>query len=55
MIQINQLELKSTLQQKIADDIKGLVDGMGKIKFTLVGHNWGGVISWIFAALYPVS
>eukprot|EP00090_Calanus_glacialis_P006426 TRINITY_DN15009_c0_g1_i1.p1 TRINITY_DN15009_c0_g1~~TRINITY_DN15009_c0_g1_i1.p1 ORF type:complete len:340 (-),score=66.59 TRINITY_DN15009_c0_g1_i1:155-1174(-) len=37
----------------IADDIKGLVEGLGEKKFTLVGHDWGGAISWIFAALYP--
>jgi len=37
----------------IVDDIKELVEGLGEKKFTLVGHDWGGAISWMFAALYP--
>jgi len=37
----------------IADDIKYFVEGLGVKKFTLVGHDWGGAISWVFAALYP--
>jgi len=37
----------------LADDIKALVEYLGETKFTLVGHDWGGLISWTFAALYP--
>jgi len=37
----------------MVNDIKELVTGLGKTSFTLVGHDWGGVISWTFAAFYP--
>ena len=39
--------------QELADDIKGLVESLGVRRFTLVGHDWGGAISWTFASLYP--
>eukprot|EP00092_Neocalanus_flemingeri_P011589 GFUD01012490.1.p1 GENE.GFUD01012490.1~~GFUD01012490.1.p1 ORF type:complete len:340 (+),score=69.82 GFUD01012490.1:169-1188(+) len=35
------------------EDIKGLVEGLGVSKFTLVAHDWGGAIAWNFAAVYP--
>jgi len=37
----------------LVDDVRALVEGLGVSKFTLVGHDWGGAISWTFAALYP--
>jgi len=37
----------------MVEDIKGLVEGLGKKKFTLVAHDWGGAVAWTFAALYP--
>ena len=39
--------------QELADDIKGLVESLGVRRFTLVGHDWGGAISWTFSALHP--
>jgi len=39
--------------KEMVDDIKGLVEGLGEKKFTLIGHDWGGAVSWTFAALYP--
>ena len=39
--------------QELADDIKALVESLGVRRFTLVGHDWGGAISWTFASLYP--
>ena len=29
------------------------MESLGVEKFTLVGHDWGGAISWTFAALHP--
>jgi len=37
----------------LVDDIKCLVEELGAKKFTLVAHDWGGAVSWCFAALYP--
>ena len=34
-------------------DIKELVTGLGKKKFTLVAHDWGGAVAWAFAAHHP--
>jgi len=39
--------------KNMADDIKELVKGLGEEKFTLIAHDWGGVVAWTFAALYP--
>ena len=38
---------------KLADDIKQLLESLGKTKIILVGHDWGGAITWLFAAKYP--
>ena len=37
----------------LADDIKGLAEALNLGKFTLVGHDWGGIIAWMFAEKYP--
>ncbi len=34
-------------------DIEGLVTGLGQEKAIIVGHDWGGVLAWAFAAAYP--
>jgi len=34
-------------------DIAGLVKGLGQEKAIIVGHDWGGVLAWVFAASYP--
>ncbi len=31
----------------------GLADALGIDRFRLVGHDWGGVVAWAAAALYP--
>jgi pimeloyl-ACP methyl ester carboxylesterase len=38
---------------KLARDLIGLIDAAGKEKAILVGHDWGGVVSWWAAAEYP--
>jgi epoxide hydrolase 4 len=37
----------------IVADVAGLVEQLGHERFTLVGHDWGGVVAWRFAAEYP--
>ena len=37
----------------LVDDIKGLAEALQLDKFILVGHDFGGVISWYFAGMYP--
>ncbi|MFX1365349.1 MAG: alpha/beta fold hydrolase [Promethearchaeota archaeon] len=37
----------------ILEDIKGLSEKLKLGKFSLAGHDWGGVVSWIFAEKYP--
>lgn len=34
-------------------DIVGLIRGLGEEKAIIVGHDWGGVLAWAFAASYP--
>jgi pimeloyl-ACP methyl ester carboxylesterase len=34
-------------------DIVGLVEELGIAPLTLVGHDWGGIVSWAFALKYP--
>ena len=37
----------------IVEDIRALVDHLGDTPIILVGHDWGGVVAWEFAARYP--
>ncbi len=37
----------------LVEDVRALVDHLGHRSFILVGHDWGGVVAWAFAATYP--
>lgn len=37
----------------LVDDIKGLSEKLNLGKFYLVGHDWGGVVSWAYGEKYP--
>ena len=42
---------------KLVEDVRALAAGLlkqsGGQKFTLVAHDWGGVVAWVFAAMHP--
>lgn len=37
----------------IVEDVRALAESLKAKKFVLVGHDWGGVIGWAFAAQHP--
>jgi pimeloyl-ACP methyl ester carboxylesterase len=37
----------------VVEDVRALAEKLGAKKFVLVGHDWGGVIAWAFAAAHP--
>jgi len=37
----------------LADDIVGLIDGQGREKATVIGHDWGGAVAWRVAQVHP--
>jgi len=37
----------------VVEDVRALASKLGARKFVLVGHDWGGVIAWAFAAQHP--
>ncbi len=46
--EVDQYKLKT-----LVEDVRGLADHLGAKKFVLVGHDWGGIVAWTFAAYYP--
>lgn len=34
-------------------DITGLIEQLGEVPVTLVGHDWGGAVAWVLAAVRP--
>jgi pimeloyl-ACP methyl ester carboxylesterase len=37
----------------LADDVLGVADKLGRPRFAVVGHDWGGVLAWHLAAREP--
>ncbi len=37
----------------VVEDVRALAESLKAKKFVLVGHDWGGVIAWAFAAQHP--
>jgi pimeloyl-ACP methyl ester carboxylesterase len=37
----------------LADDVLGVADALGRDRFAVVGHDWGGVLAWHLAARAP--
>jgi pimeloyl-ACP methyl ester carboxylesterase len=38
---------------KLVDDVSALLDSAGVRSAHLVGHDWGGIVAWAFAAKHP--
>jgi len=34
-------------------DVVGLIEELDLAPLTLIGHDWGGIVSWAFALKYP--
>ena len=45
--------IKNYMIGNMIQDIRELVIGLNKEKFTLIGHDWGGAVSWCFARTHP--
>lgn len=39
--------------EKLVSDVQGFADVLGADHFHLVGHDWGALLAWIFAARFP--
>jgi pimeloyl-ACP methyl ester carboxylesterase len=46
-------EVEAYRMRHLLADLKGLVTELGIGPFTLVGHDWGGIVSWAFALKHP--
>jgi pimeloyl-ACP methyl ester carboxylesterase len=39
--------------EKLVNDVAGIADAIGLERFHLIGHDWGGIVAWSFAATLP--
>lgn len=46
-------DLEAYRMRHLLGDIEGLVGKLDLAQFTLVGHDWGGIVSWAFALKHP--
>jgi epoxide hydrolase 4 len=50
-------ELSAYTMPNLVEDVRALATGLltstGGTTFTLVAHDWGGVVAWVLAALHP--
>ena len=37
----------------LVEDVRALAEHLGRKRFVLVGHDWGGVVAWAFAVDHP--
>jgi len=37
----------------LTKDVADLIRVLGRSRAVVIGHDWGGVVAWLFAALYP--
>jgi pimeloyl-ACP methyl ester carboxylesterase len=46
-------DIKDYQVVNMVNDLNGFVKALGHEKFTLVGHDWGGIVCWWFAMVHP--
>lgn len=46
-------ELKQYQMPYLVEDIRALAEHLGYKRFTLIAHDWGGIIAWNFAIVHP--
>lgn len=46
-------DVEAYRMRQLLGDLRGLVEELGIAPFTLVGHDWGGIVSWAFALKHP--
>lgn len=46
-------EVEQYQMKYLVEDVRGLVRQLGHERFTLVAHDWGGAMAWVFAVTYP--
>ena len=46
-------DVEAYRMRNLLGDLRGLVEELGIAPFTLVGHDWGGIVSWAFALKHP--
>lgn len=45
--------LEAYTRRELTGDVSALIDHLGADEAMVVGHDWGGVVSWLFAMDYP--
>jgi len=46
-------EVEQYQMKYLVEDLRGLIGHLGHERCTLVAHDWGGAVAWVFAATYP--
>jgi epoxide hydrolase 4 len=46
-------ELEQYQMRYLVEDVRALAEQLGQKRFSLVGHDWGGVVAWNFAMTHP--
>ena len=46
-------EIDAYRVELLVDDALGVAEALGARRFHVVGHDWGGALAWILAALHP--
>jgi pimeloyl-ACP methyl ester carboxylesterase len=47
------INLSAYRVDRLAGDVIALMQALGREKATIVGHDWGGIVAWTTALLYP--
>ena len=47
------VDLEQYRMKHLVEDVRALAEHLGREKFVLVGHDWGGAVAWAFAIAHP--